>query len=135
MKKLSALISLMCVVGLLVIPLPLTGTKGIYNSWSGLYWCETPSTCIHEIGHRLDQEAGWVSSTEKFRTAMKIYIMVESRVPDTSRLFYFIFDDEDFSAPEIYADIFQWSGGKRENTPEIFREFYDWERAKELLGQ
>jgi len=35
---------------------------------------------------------------------------------------------------ELYPEILKWSGGNPENMPEIFREFYDWDRIAELMS-
>lgn len=136
MRKYSLFIALICIIGMLSTPHPrFSNETGVYNSFSHLYWCADRESCLHEIGHKLDQEGGWKSQTQEFRSALEIFIRVEAHMPQPDLLMGKIFQYYNFSAEEIYANLFQWADGRQENMPEIFRPFYDWERAQELLGQ
>lgn len=103
------------------IPIPLPWKDGVYNKVSGLYWCSYESVCIHEIGHKLDDEGGWISHSEEF------YLTVKSLSPNVEKGFL------NRNMEEIYARIYEHAGGRPENMPEIFHQFYDFERGNELL--
>lgn len=124
MRKYSALIALLCVLAMALTPLPLTGQDGAYNTFSGLYWCANPVACLHEQGHKLDQQLGWPSQSEAFGDAVKVFILAESNKPSPSLYLYKLFAMPEWTKSEIYANLFAWSGGDREKMPEIFREFY-----------
>lgn len=133
MKKYSGILSILCIFLIFMIPFPLSGQNGVYNTFSGLYWCSNRSACIHEIGHKLDHEAGWVSESAGFSDSVKIFILSESKKNQPDPLLYKLFESPDFSISEIYAEIFRYSDGKQENMPEVFREFYDWKEAERLM--
>jgi len=102
-------------IALLFLPLPLPGHNGEYNTWSNLIYCE-PAACIHEVGHKLDDLAGFglaVSSSPEWR----------SMIDDLG--------GDDYI--ETYARMFAFAEGKQENMPVLLRPFYDWELAQELL--
>lgn len=133
MRKTSAFIALLCVILILSTPFPLSGQSGVYNTFSGLYWCDDRSACIHEIGHKLDHQNDWISQSEGFSDAVKIFILSESKKEQPSRYLYNIFRMRDFTMAELYAQIFALSDGKQENMPEVFRKFYDWKKAAILM--
>lgn len=129
-----------------LLPIPLPGQAGIYNPVSGLLWCSSHDTCLHEVGHELDDEGGWVSHTEAFSQAVYLFVGSELIAHDVNSKSYNMahailktpgvitwrgrwLD----SQSEIYAIIFVYSDGKAENLPPVFRPFYDWDRAEELL--
>jgi hypothetical protein len=133
MKIYSAFVVILCLIAMALLPFPLKGQGGVYNTYSGLYWCERYDYCLHEIGHKLDQGSGWKSQTQDFRDAIRIFIGVESRLPNPSPFLRRIFEYPNFTMIELYAQIFALSDGKRENMPEIFRPFYDWQLAEQYL--
>lgn len=135
MKKYSYCIAVACLFLMVSIPLPLKGVSGVYNTFSHIYWCEDRAACVHEIGHKLDQESGWPSRSAGFSDAVKTFILVESKQEQPSPLLYKLFSQPDFSMTELYARIFEWSDGNPENMPEVFRKFYDWPHARQLLGR
>ncbi|RJP53633.1 MAG: hypothetical protein C4583_04405 [Anaerolineaceae bacterium] len=143
-SHLRVILFVLCAVAsvLLLAPLPNSDRNGAYNTISRLMWCKTESACLHEIGHRLDQEAGWVSHQKEFGEAAKTYMLVEFAGGHPSELAKriinlpgaFTWDGYFGDRPaEIYATAFEYSGGHRDAMPEIFQEFYDWDRAETLV--
>jgi len=122
---------------------PLNDEEGLYNPITDLIWCSNESSCLHELGHKLDRHAGWISHSERFGSAVEMYVFIEiysesppSRLvhrilslPGTLRRSGITADPQ----AEMYATIFELSDGKVENMPEIFREFYDWDRVEIYL--
>ena len=86
--------------------------RGRYNAWSGLIWCETKRICIHEVGHKLDDLAGWPSRSAEYKEAIGPTV----------------WDEE-----ETYAEVFMFYGGKEENMPAHLAIFYNWELADKLM--
>lgn len=142
MKKLGLLFLFCVLLFFLLAPIPFNGSTGAFNTISGLFWCETEKDCLHEIGHKLDMESGWVSQSYTFGSTIEIYLTYNyMRSDDPDPLVYSVLGSYGFlgkepfanSHAEMYAEIFEYSRGISENVPEILRQFYDWERAEELL--
>lgn len=128
------------------LPIPLPSQGGVYNPVTGLIWCGSHDTCVHEVGHKLDDNSGWISHSPEFSEAVYLFVGSELIAHDTDSQSYKLANtilrlpgviswrgrwlD---SQSEIYATIFMYSGGARENMPEIFRPFYDWDDADRLL--
>ena len=108
------------------LPVPRPHALGYYT-WNGTIWCTSRASCLHEVGHALDDRAGWISSELGFIAAMENYTIARTRRSDGRP------DAE--ALRELYADIFAGAEGKAENMPEPFREFYDWPRAAELIEE
>ena len=130
------------------------GVDGYYSPDEGLIVCFNPWTCIHEIGHKVDDEKRkelndgiYFSKTKEWETTVDYYraeLFVSTGDPDQieDRINDFpgIGDNPCNTAwdrcwggyIELYACILEYSHGNPENMPEIFREFYDWERIWEL---
>lgn len=132
---------LLVIVTALLAPIPTKYQDGTYNTVSHLAYCKTHGICLHEIGHALDQQAGWVSQTPGFHRALQMYLYTEFRKPVLNKLPADILEityrggDGSYSIKmEIYAYLFQWSDGKPENMPEGLRRFYDWKTAEHLLS-
>jgi hypothetical protein len=72
---------LLCVIFLgiiyLMVPWPRSWAAGLYDPYSGWIWCTTQTTCIHEVGHKLDDEAGWISQSKEFGETVQKYIATE----------------------------------------------------------
>lgn len=128
----------------ILLPFPIPGKDGTYNKVSGLIWCRTENICIHEVGHKLDDEAGWISHSKEFSLTVSAFVWFELDADREPHPFVYkimtfpgvfrntpsIFTDDN---AELYASLFQWAGGKEENMPELLRPYYDWERAQELI--
>lgn len=140
----------------ILILAPFPDQRGSYNVFSKLVACHNPSSCYHEIGHKLDHEAGWISQSEEFQRAVELHIEAMSdpdgdhpfnemilSFPGITRnhplhlernLFNYGFWNNGWGGTiELYTSLFEWSQGKWLNMPERLREFYDWERAAELI--
>lgn len=130
------------VVLLFLVPVPKTGQAGTFNTTSRLAYCETHGACLHEIAHRLDQQAGWVSQSPEYKTALQIYLFLELRNPvlqqtpaDVLELTYRSGDQMRYIKMELYAYFFEHAKGKAENMPEGFISFYDWDTADRLINK
>ena len=132
-------------------------SKGFYRPLTGTIYCKDYSTCIHEIGHKSDDELGWVSKTDEWIYAVDwyrvmIYYYPETRDQLSSDIEFFygigwkrfqgtnnIFSDSFWDGwggyTELYAYILELSDGKKENVPEMFGDFYDWNRINELMNE
>lgn len=126
----AALISL-C---LALLPIPMPGQDGVYNTWSRLSWCSNERACIHERAHALDQTLGWPSHSTEFGRALEIYVInqVKSERPDA--LAGDILDWPGIFQPapgwgwdprgELYAHIYTQAGGNIARIPAELRRFY-----------
>lgn len=128
----------------LPIPLPFSGDRGEYNTISGLIWCSDDWTCLHEIGHKMDHEGGWISQGDEFRKALKVYVVVEIQSRNPSALARFILDTPLSGGArygynlraELYADIFATHAkGCPEQLPGSIALFYDKGRTQALITQ
>jgi len=142
MKKAVVFLVVLPMVLLLFLPIPIPGWSGSYNTFSRLIWCETDFGCYHEIGHKLDQEGGWISRTHDFAVAVQAYLIIELKKEHPDPLVYVIlvspglFEYDGIFTnhhAELYARIFEYGRGERNRLPERFSGFYDWERAAELM--
>jgi len=128
------------------------GVSGYYSPLKNLIVCFKPGDCIHEIGHKVDDEKMWgaptyFTETRKWKKAVDYYI-AEIYMPTTNSegiensIFNFpgINDnpyDESWGFAwggytELYAEILQYSCSNPENMPEIFRKFYNWKKIDKL---
>lgn len=129
---------------------------GYHNPLTGKVMCGNYSICLHEVGHKIDKEGGRISETEEWKYAVTyyrvgIYSYLELRDHMSLKIMFFpgIGGEKDPCANpftycfwhggygghrELYPEILKWSGGNPENMPEIFREFYDWNRIAELMS-
>lgn len=148
MKKIYLCTVLLVFLAWLLLPIPLPGQGGVYNPITELMWCSYYYGCLHEIGHKLDDDAGWISHTPEFSEAVYLFIGSELIAHDTNSQSYKLAHKIILqpgviswsgrwldSQSEIYATIFAFSDGKRENMPYIFREFYNWGEAEVLIDK
>ncbi|MBI5964946.1 MAG: hypothetical protein HY863_15815 [Chloroflexi bacterium] len=142
MKRLSLILATAIFMMWLLLPVPLRHEKGLFNKISGVIWCTSETSCLHEIGHALDWRAGWISHSAEFGGAVQVYVMAEfeSRHPSDLAAQIVLMPGalvwsgyaRDAQA-EIYASIFEISEGQEEKMPEIFHKFYDWQRAQVMI--
>lgn len=107
----------------LFIPFHTPWTTGMYNKITGWYVCRTEAACIHEIAHKLDDEAGWISHSDEFYQTVLLYL------PNAKKGFL------NKNMEELYAGVFERAQGDLEAMPEPFRHFYDFDRAHELMQE
>ncbi len=140
MRKYLISFLLLCVLALAFLPVPLfSNMDGVYNTWSGLIWCNNEDACYHEIGHKLDIDGCMASRSEYFRimvnhqekilSDLHIGPNVHAEFPQYIMLLGF----ESDPYAETYAAIFALSKGKKENVLPGFRDFYDWEQAQKII--
>ena len=138
MKHLSWLIPALIIWMLAPIP-PSLQHAGAYNYTSHLMYCRTQLACLHEVGHRLDQLAGYPSQSEEFNQALQMYLYVEMRKPVLSEIPASILEltyrngSMDNTKKEIYAYIFAWSHGDINAIPDGLRKFYDFFDVRRLM--
>lgn len=125
MRYAVLLVALLSLSAVAFLPLPLPGTIGMYNSWSGLIWCTSELTCMHEVGHKLDDMSGWVSSTPEFQAKIRKYEF-DSLLPDDPLM---------NKQAELYAMLFSISHGDPERVMAEFRPFYNWILAQQLIQE
>lgn len=125
-----------------LVPLPVDNQDGAYNLTSRLAWCRTRAACLHEIGHALDQQAGWVSQSTEFYKALQMYLFAEIYMQGVTELPAGILEvtyrGDGASGPikrELYAYLFQVADGDPERMPEGLRGFYDWQMAQQFINQ
>lgn len=121
-----------------LLPIPVRGERGAFNTWSGLYWCADERACLHEIGHALDKQAGWISQSPEYARALQMYVLTGAGTDDrVIVLLAYAFDPPDGKEPtkkELYAILFEMADGKIENMPIGLRQFYNWELAGEYIN-
>lgn len=128
-----------------LLPFPRPGVLGQYSPITKTRWCTTHDSCLHEIGHELDDRAGQVSRSKAYIDAIDVYMIVQtshspdgSWDPNQSKPFniFAIFYDRDHPdyrlLSELYATMFAQADGQEANIPAAFRPFYDWPLAERL---
>jgi hypothetical protein len=141
MRKLG--ISILALLVLMsLMPLPVDHQDGAYNLTSRLAWCRTRPACLHEIGHALDQQAGWVSQSTEFYKALQMFLYAEIYQKGVTELpagiLEITYRGTGASGPikrELYAYLFQISEGNPERMPESLRGYFDWKAAETYLSR
>lgn len=128
MKRLyfQIICGLLGLLALILLPYPGPGQIGAYNPISRLYVCADHNTCVHEQGHRLDQELSYPSQSAEFEKAVTKYIVVQfSGIPSDHAIHVMnILLTRMDKYREAYANIWMWADGNIDNVPAEFREFY-----------
>lgn len=131
-------------------------SAGFYDSNINKIYCKKYSSCLHEIGHKTDDEMGWISKTAEWEKTVNYYRVMIYYYPEkrdnlshSIEFFYgvgwkrieqkniFLFDHYTGwgGYTELYAYILSEAGGEKENVPEMLRDFYNWNRIAELKEQ
>jgi hypothetical protein len=126
-------------ISLIILVSPFRKDGG-YNTFSKLVYCQQKWSCIHEIGHALDDKHGWISQSKEFSEALEVYILAGSIIGDELSIrilqaTYTAPDGYQNTKMEIYAFLYQYSNGDSKNLPEIFRKFFDWNEGRNYLNQ
>lgn len=108
------------------VPIPRPGDNGFYT-WNGTIWCTTRPTCIHEVGHALDDRAGWISNSPAFIAAMERYTTMRTRFANG--------EPDPVALKELYAYLYQGAKGEKRNMPIPFQKFYNWKLGHELMKE
>lgn len=121
---------------LFLLPFPVRGEHGAYNSWSRLAWCDRQSACLHEIGHALDQQAGWASQTPEFAEAVQMYVIygIQAQEPLPVYILAMTYTAPDRQEPtkaELYANLYAISEGDPAKLPASLRPFFNWRTGAE----
>jgi hypothetical protein len=119
---------------------PPPGTDGYYIA--GHILCTNHASCVHEVGHKLDDEAGWISATPEYVGTVEWLMLTTSTAADNplafevfTKFFYTPHGHADQAQlRELYAEMFEAADGQRERVHGMFQHFYDWDRAAELLS-
>ncbi len=143
MRRILFVVSILVVVSIwILLPIPVRGKKGAFNTVSGLAYCAEHWACMHEIGHALDQRAGWISQSPEFYKAVQMYLIVELKKETVTELPVCILelalrgkDGTDPTKKELYAYLFQYADGNPDRIPEGLRDFYDWRLAREWISR
>ena len=110
---------------IMLIPNPFDGKwSGAYYYDFNFYWCTSRVSCVHEIGHYLDDRGGMVSQSQAFMDATSEFITQfdgQEQNPYTN----------DYM--ELYAHIYEISDGYKDNLPVSLQGFYDWEMGSENI--
>jgi len=116
------LITAITVLFMLLPPNPFDSKwAGAYYYDLNFYWCTSHSSCVHEIGHYLDDMGGMVSQSEDFIEATKELVEVfpgEESNPYTNKTM------------ELYAHIYEIADGNPLRLPSSLSQFYDWDLGK-----
>ena len=127
-------------------PFSLT-SDGAYNNITKTIYCNNYSSCVHEVGHKIDDANDYPSRTWQFSLAVRMYLNDELKSDSASQIaldiFKFQFQHHDgirninmnYPMGELYAEIFEMTEGKKELMPERLQRFYDWELAETLLKE
>ena len=128
----AAVVLILLIAVVLLLPIPLPGDTGAYNTLSGLTWCSNAQACTHERGHALDQRNGWPSQSEDFTFAVRVYVIAQMRSERPEPMAGVIL--EAWAHPvtrpgtnpnaELYAIIYQAAGGDVNEIPAALRTFY-----------
>lgn len=141
MKKIAWIYAIIA-LAFLILPIPMPGTNGAYNSVSDLYWCSDHFSCLHEKAHQMDRNQNWISRTDAWANELHLYVLVQSRIDkvdpyvvkilssflDYRHKFYYVFNDP---SAELYANIYAMSDGTREKMPDSLEPFYLWDNTND----
>jgi hypothetical protein len=91
--------------------------RGSYNLWTGRIRCSDIRTCYHEIGHKIDHEAGWISKSFAFKKTIDVFVRVQWFLfgPQRHPLAEFICKFPGIGSPRIpeknILSVAFWTGG------------------------
>lgn len=108
------------------------GTSGAYNVTSGFIWCSSTGSCLHETAHAMDYRMGRISQSREFVDTVNHYLSIDTMYSTKIRWFLSwikkpspIFSYNPYA--ELYAEMYMWSSGYKDNMPLDFQKFYQWD--------
>lgn len=144
MKRLILLAAVLFILG----HVALLKYPGVYIPGIDVIYCTSTQSCLHEIGHRVDSHAGWITSTKDYQLAVighrlflydhpeardehhmeiREYPGIGSSLWQNTNPFTWSFWGGGWgSYIEFYADCLTWYPTENE-MPVTLRGFYDWE--------
>lgn len=122
------------IIILAAIFLPLGNTHGVYNEYSDTAYCTDRLTCLHEIGHALDDKSGWISDSEEYRFALSMYLLDANYDELYIQITYTLMTTKQEQMHEVYAWFFAYADGKIENIPPKLQPFYDQELVDKYVN-
>lgn len=138
--KLMALVALVA-LAYSALPFPRPGDSGYYT-WAGYIWCTDHASCVHEVGHMLDDRAGWVSQSAAFRNEIATYFMVSfmpsPEAPAEFNVFTQLANPNALSSSELkefYANLLEDADGDPAEMAPGFRSYYNWSLAARLIRE
>lgn len=120
--------------------LALLPRHSVYNAPTGVLYCNTAVGCRHEIGHKIDDDLGYPSKSAEFGNAVMVHLafalqyqMDAAAIKILTQDGMLTYSDKFsplgmawFSSPqeELYARIYETSGGDVAQIPPALRPFY-----------
>ena len=89
------------------------------------------AVCMHEVAHKMDYEAGWVSKTSEWRWAVNKSMKENMDTESIDRTILFYIHD----LTELYADIYKECYAHDFCIPEQLRPFYNFEYGDQLIRE
>lgn len=137
MRKKLTFATAFIILAVFLLPVSPYGNKGYYNFATNTLYCNSARGCRHEIGHRMDAEAGHPGRSSEFSHSIQLYLYVELHKEPVSDFAMAVltfppmmshraprFPISSSGQEELYADMYAWVDGDIEEIPEIFRTFY-----------
>ena len=125
-RKIKKLVILGLLVALLYIPFSIGGSGEHFNRWTGEIVCS--ENCWHEVGHKIDQQSGWISQTEEYKTAVAGIIDKDRPLSIT-----YLLNREFGLYAELYAEMLNLVDGDISKLPSSLQQFYDAELANAIM--
>ena len=120
MKFYLILCFIMLLVSILIMPNPFDGkTNGAFYYKIDFAWCLTPYACVHEAGHMIDAQKGWVSESAEYQIAI-------SNLRDTNEGWraWLLNVPNKNTYQEIYAEMYYLRLTSPNAIPQEFEKFY-----------
>ena len=139
----------LAIVFVMTVAIPKNANQ--YNYTLNALICDNYESCVHEVGHKMDDDLGRVSHSEEFGNALRVMLVYSAKTDDWNEYsktlltyggilqynpIYSIVGVERFSSPqeELYADLYRLSGGNIDNIPTQLQKFYSTDQKyKDLI--
>lgn len=103
---------------IITLILSIFGYNGVYFADFDYMACDSPRACMHEEGHRLDNQLGRPSQTKEFKDFINKNFLVA--LENTSC----IIESESCLYSEAYAGLYSAVGSNLKDMPDEFIRFY-----------